>query len=66
MIQTILKGTETLMISTFYKTELYKPCILIPVASMWKLWAFEYFQMDFHGGGHIVGFVTSRSLIEYA
>ena len=22
---------------------------------MWKLWAFEYFQMDCNGSGHIVG-----------
>ena len=28
-----LKGTATLMISMFYKKELYKPWILIPVSS---------------------------------
>ena len=31
-----------------------------------KLWAFEYLQMDCNGGGHIVGLVTSHSLIKYA
>ena len=30
---------------------------------MWKLWAFEYLQMDCNGSGHIVGLVTSLSLI---
>ena len=33
---------------------------------MWKLWAFEYLQMDCNGSGHIVGLVTSLSLIKYA
>ena len=33
---------------------------------MWKLWAFEYLQMDCYGSGHIVGLVTSLSLIKYA
>ena len=30
---------------------------------MWKLWAFEYLQMDCNGSGNIVGLVTSLSLI---
>ena len=33
---------------------------------MCKLRAFEYFQMDFNGSGHIEGLVTSLSLIKYA
>ena len=33
---------------------------------MWKLWAFEYLQMDYNGSGHIVGLVTSLRLIKYA
>ena len=33
---------------------------------LWKLWAFEYLQMDCNGSGHIVVWVTSHSLIEYA
>ena len=33
---------------------------------MWKLWAFEYLQMDCNEGGHIVGLVTSQSLVKYA
>ena len=33
---------------------------------MWKLLAFEYLQMDCNGIGHIVGLVTSLSLIKYA
>ena len=33
---------------------------------IWKLCAFEYLQMDCNGGGHIVGLVTSHSLIKYA
>ena len=33
---------------------------------MWNLWAFEYLQMDCNGSGHIVGLVTSLSLIKYA
>ena len=33
---------------------------------MWKWWPFEYLQMDFKGSGHIVGLVTSLSLIKYA
>ena len=33
---------------------------------MWKLWAFEHLQMDCNGSGHIVGLVTSLSLIKYA
>ena len=30
---------------------------------MGKLWAFEYLQMDYNESGHIVGLVTSLSLI---
>ena len=33
---------------------------------MKKLWAFEYLQMDCNGSSHIVGLVTSHSLIKYA
>ena len=59
------------MMSLFYMKDLNKPLILIPVSSksvekMWKLLAFEYSQMDCNGSGHIVGFVTSLSLIKYA
>ena len=66
-----LKGTATLMISMFYMKELYEPWILISfsgnsVAKIWKLWAFEYLQMDSNGSGHFVGLVTSHSLIKYA
>ena len=32
---------------------------------MWKFRAFEYLQMDCNEGGHIVGLVTSQSLIKY-
>ena len=32
----------------------------------YKLWAFEYLQMDCTGSGQIVGLVTSHSLIKYA
>ena len=31
---------------------------------MWKLSAFEYLPMDCNRSGHVVGFVTSHSLIE--
>ena len=66
-----LKGAATLMISMFYMKGLYEPSILIPVSSksvekIWKLWAFEYLQMDSYGSGHFVGLVTSHSLIKYA
>ena len=27
---------------------------------MWKLWAFEYLQMDCNGSSHIVGLVTTQ------
>ena len=30
---------------------------------MWKLWAFEYLQMDCNGSGHIIGLVTSSALL---
>ena len=33
---------------------------------MWKLWAFEYFKIGCNGSSHIVGLVTSLSLIKYA
>ena len=33
---------------------------------MWKLWAFEYLQMDWNESGHIVGLVMSLNLIKYA
>ena len=33
---------------------------------MRTLWAFEYLRMDCDGSGHIVGLVTSLSLIKYA
>ena len=33
---------------------------------MWKVWAFEYLQIDCNGSDHIVGLVTSLSLIKYA
>ena len=33
---------------------------------MWKLWVFEFLQMDCNGSSHIVGLVTSLSLIKYA
>ena len=33
---------------------------------MWKLWAFEYLQMDCNESGHIVGLVMSLNLIKYA
>ena len=33
---------------------------------MLKLWAFEYLQKDWNGSGHIIGLVTSLSLIKYA
>ena len=32
----------------------------------WKLLAFEYLQMDCNGSGHIIGLVTSHSLMKYA
>ena len=32
----------------------------------WKLWAFEYLQMDCNRSDHIVGLVTTHSLIKYA
>ena len=32
---------------------------------MWKWWAFEYLHIDCNGSGHIVGLVTSLSLIKY-
>ena len=66
-----LEGTATLMIIMFYMKDLNKSWILIPVLSksvekMKKLWVFEYMQMDCNGSGHIVGLVTSHSLIKYA
>ena len=59
------------MISMFYMKELSEPWNLIPVSSksvekIWKLWAFEYLQMDSNGSGYFVGLVTSLSLIKYA
>ena len=36
------------------------------VEKMWKLWAFEYLQIACYGSVHIVGLVTSQSLIKYA
>ena len=30
---------------------------------MWKLWAFEYLQMDCNGSGHTADLVMSHSLI---
>ena len=67
----LLKGTATLIITMFYIEDLNKPCILIPVSSklvekIWKLWTFENLQLDFIGSGHILGLVTSHSLIKYA
>ena len=66
-----LKGTAIQMITIFYMKDLNKPCILIPVSfksveKCYKLWVFEYLQMDCNGSRHIVGLVTSLSLIKYA
>ena len=70
-ILALLKGDRNPNDKLLYKKELYKPWILIPVSSksvekMRKWWPLEYLEIDFYGSGHIVGFVTSHSLIKYA
>ena len=58
------------MIIMFYMKDLNKPCILISVASKSvekrRSCGHEYLQMDCNRSGHIVGLVTSHSLIKYA
>ena len=67
---TLLKGTATLMTTVYYMKDLYKPCILIPVHLNRLIniedGANKYLQMDCNGSSHIVGIVTSHSLIKYA
>ena len=59
------------MITMFDMEDINKPCILIPVKykSVEKCGScgrFEYLQLGCNGSGHIVGLVTSHSLIKYA
>ena len=59
------------MIMMFYMKDLNKPCILISVLSKSvekrrSCGRFEYLQIDCNRSGHIVGLVTSHSLIKYA
>ena len=70
-ILALLKGDRNPNDKLLYKKELYKPWILIPVSSKsvekWRQWwPLKYLEIDFNGSGHIVGFVTSHSLIKYA
>ena len=66
--ENMLKETVTLIITMFDMKDLNKPWILIPVSSksVEKCGSCGRLNMDCNGGGHIVGLVTSLSLIKYA
>ena len=66
-----LKGTATSMITIFYLKDLNKPWILISVSSKSvekrrSCGRLNICKWTVHGSGHIVGLVTSHSLIKYA
>ena len=61
-----LKGTATLIVSMFYMKDLNKPCILVPVLSKSVEKRRSCGHLNCNGSGHIVGLVTSHSLIKYA
>ena len=51
-LYSVLKGTATLMTSTFHKKELFKPWILIPVLSkLGEKWG-SYERLKIQNGRH--------------
>ena len=67
----MLKGTATLVITMFYMKDLNKTLILIPVSSKSvekrkSCGRLNICKWTVIGSGHIVGLMTSHSLIKYA